>query len=49
MVIVIGVVEVIISLIPVIGMLINLILIPAYTIFAYRYITQIYDSVPASS
>jgi hypothetical protein len=48
MVIVIGVVEVIVFFIPVIGWLINLILAPAYSIFAYRYITQIYDSVPAS-
>ncbi len=49
LVVVIGVVEVIIALIPVIGWLINLILIPAYSIFGYRYITQIYDSVSAPS
>jgi hypothetical protein len=46
MVIVIVVVEMIIALIPLVGWLINLILLPAYGIFATRYITQIYDSVP---
>jgi hypothetical protein len=46
LVIVVGVIDVIIALIPVIGGLIDLILVPGYAIFAYRYITQIYDSVP---
>lgn len=41
------VVAVIISLIPFIGSLINFIIMPAYTIFIYRYFTLVYDSVPA--
>ena len=48
MVIIVGVIEVIVVFIPVIGWLIGLILTPAYSIFTSRYITQIYDSVPAS-
>jgi hypothetical protein len=47
LVIIIGIIDGIISLIPLIGWLINLILLPAYAIFAYRYITLIYDSVPS--
>jgi hypothetical protein len=49
LVIVVFVVEVVIALVPVIGWLINIILLPAYAIFSYRYITLIYDSVPASN
>jgi hypothetical protein len=48
MIIVVGVVEVVIAFIPVLGWLINIVLLPAYSIFSYRYITQIYDSVPAT-
>lgn len=41
------IVNMIISLIPLLGGLINFILIPAYGLFFARYITLIYDSVPA--
>ena len=47
--IIIGVIVLLIALIPVAGGFINLILAPAYSIFTARYITQIYDSVPAST
>jgi len=45
--VVILVVTVIISLIPFIGGFLNFIIMPAYSIFIYRYLTLIYDSVPA--
>lgn len=48
MFIVIGIIEAIVVFIPVVGWLLSLILTPAYSIFTSRYITQIYDSVPAA-
>ena len=44
---VIWVIEVLLMLIPMVGMLLNLLLVPAYGIFFIRYITLIYDSVPS--
>ncbi|MDH7594409.1 MAG: DUF4013 domain-containing protein [Methanomicrobiales archaeon] len=45
--IVLGVINMIIGLIPFVGFLINLVLTPAYGLFAVRYITLLYDSAPA--
>lgn len=45
--VVLGVINMIINLIPLLGTLINLILTPAYGLFASRYITLLYDSAPA--
>ncbi len=47
--VVIGVVNAILGVIPVLGWLLTIILAPAFSIFAARYITQIYDSVAAPS
>jgi hypothetical protein len=44
---VIWVIEVIFMLIPFVGVLLNLLFVPAYGIFFTRYITLIYDSVPS--
>jgi ABC-type xylose transport system permease subunit len=41
------VVEVVLSIIPILGWLLLLILMPAFKIFAARYVTLLYDSVPA--
>lgn len=41
------VVEVVLSIIPILGWLLLLILMPAFNIFAARYVTLLYDSVPA--
>ncbi len=49
MVIVVGIVEIIVAVIPVIGWLLGLILTPAYSIFTSRYITQVYDRVATST
>lgn len=45
--IVIGIVEFVLMLIPVIGWLLLFVLTPAFAIFSIRYVTQIYDSAPA--
>ncbi|WP_369425354.1 DUF4013 domain-containing protein [Methanothrix sp.] len=42
-----AIVNMIISLVPLLGGLINFILLPAYGLFFARYITLVYDSVPA--
>ncbi len=47
--IIVGIVEFVLILIPVIGWLLLFLLIPAFSIFTIRYITQIYDSAPASA
>ncbi len=46
-IVVIGVVSTILGVIPILGWLLSIILAPAFSIFAARYITQIYDSVTA--
>lgn len=43
----IGVVEVVLSIIPILGWLLLLLLMPALYIFGARYLTLLYDSVPA--
>ena len=45
--VVIGVVNAVLGVIPILGWLLTIILAPAFSIFASRYITQIYDSVTA--
>ncbi len=45
--VVFGIINVVLGVIPVIGWLLWLVLAPAFSIFAARYITQIYDSAPA--
>jgi len=45
--IVLGIVEFVLMLIPVIGPIILLLLIPAVVIFAARYVTRLYESAPA--
>jgi len=44
--IVLGVVQFVLMLIPILGLLLLFVLMPAFTIFYMRFITQIYDSVP---
>ncbi len=41
------VVEVVLSIIPILGWLLLLVLMPAFYIFGARYVTLLYDSVPA--
>jgi hypothetical protein len=43
----IGVVEIVLSIIPILGWLLLLLLMPALYIFGARYLTLLYDSVPA--
>ncbi len=45
--VVIGVVNAVLGVIPILGWILTIILAPAFSIFASRYITQIYDSVTA--
>jgi hypothetical protein len=45
--VVVAIVEFVLILIPVIGWLILFVLMPAFVIFSYRYVTLIYDSAPA--
>jgi len=47
LVVVLALVNAVLGLIPVLGWLLSLVLAPAFSIFAARYITQIYDSAPA--
>jgi hypothetical protein len=47
MVIVLAIVEFVIALIPFIGPILLFVLIPAFFIFSYRYLTLVYESVPA--
>ncbi len=43
----IGVIEVVLSIIPILGWILLLVLMPALYIFGARYITLLYDSAPA--
>lgn len=45
--VVVAVVEFALILVPIIGVIILLLLMPAFIIFTYRYITLIYESAPA--
>lgn len=45
--VVLAVINVVLSIIPIIGWLISLVLAPAFAIFAARYMTLLYDSAPA--
>lgn len=42
-----GIISFIVQLIPFFGFVLNIILMPVYYIFISRYLTQVYDSVPA--
>ena len=46
-VVAIGIIELVLSIIPILGWLLLLILMPAIYIFAARYVTLLYDSAPA--
>lgn len=48
MVVILGVISVILGMIPIIGWLLSIILMPAFGIFEYRYFTAIYESVETS-
>ena len=43
----IAVVEIVLSIIPILGWLLLLLLMPALYIFGARYVTLLYDSAPA--
>jgi hypothetical protein len=45
--VVLAVINMVLSIIPILGWLISIVLAPAFAIFAARYITLLYDSAPA--